>query len=67
MNPDLILMIILESLKLTNNIIEGIPVAEREKIWLDHQKRLEFWFKLFEKLNPPTQTQTPKPQAGGTQ
>jgi len=48
-----VLEIIRLSLEITLEIIKGIPVEQRAAIWAEHQKREEFWLRLFEKLPVP--------------
>lgn len=50
MNPDLILQIILTAEQIALEIIRGIPIAEREKVWMQHQKNIQFWMDLFSKV-----------------
>jgi hypothetical protein len=47
-----VLEIIRLSLELTLEVIKGIPIADRQKIWAEHQARMKFWTDLFEKLTP---------------
>jgi len=51
-NPETIAQIIRLSLELTLEIMRGIPLEQRQQFWLEHQKRLEFWQALFQKVNP---------------
>ncbi len=37
--PETIAQIVLESLRLTNNIMESIPVEQRQQFWTDYQVR----------------------------
>ena len=73
MNPETIAQIILESIKLTRVILEGVPVAERQKIYLEHEARLtklrEFLTSLQKGLTssaaPVTPVTPPTPPAPG--
>ena len=51
MNPETIAQIIRLSLELTLEIMRGIPIEHRQQFWIDHQKRLEFWQALFQKVS----------------
>lgn len=51
MNPETIAQIIKLSLELTLEIMRGIPLEQRQQFWIDHQKRLEFWQALFQKVS----------------
>jgi hypothetical protein len=50
MNPETVLQIILTAELIVLEVIKGIPIDERQKMWLDHQVRVKFWIDLFEKL-----------------
>lgn len=50
MNPETILQIVRLSLEITLEIIRGIPIEQRQELWAQHQKNLEFWLKLFEQV-----------------
>jgi hypothetical protein len=51
MLPETIAQIILESIKLTRVILEGIPVAERQAIWNEHEARLARLREWLDKLS----------------
>lgn len=50
MNPETILQIIKLSLEITLEIIRGVPLDAREKMWRDHIARMEWWDNLLRKL-----------------
>lgn len=56
MTPQLILEIIKLSLELTLETMRGIPVESRQQMWKDHEKRIEFWQKLFERFDKTPDT-----------
>jgi hypothetical protein len=47
MSPEVIAQLSVQVLRLINNIIEGIPVEQRNAWWRDNQK---FWNDLLDKL-----------------
>lgn len=66
MNPELILLIVLEGLKLANAIIEGIPVEQRQAWWRENQKTIEELQKLFERLRIQTPEKPEVPRGKAT-
>jgi hypothetical protein len=52
MLPESILQIIRLSLEITLEVIKGIPDAQKAAMWERHEKRIEFWEKLFQGLQP---------------
>jgi len=40
MSPEIAGLIILESLKLANHIVEAIPLAQRQAWWEEHDRRM---------------------------
>jgi len=49
--PQTILEIVKLSLELTLEVMRGIPVESRQAMWKEHEKRMEFWQKLFDRFD----------------
>lgn len=45
-----ILEIIRLSLEITLEVIKGIPVEKRQEMWLQHEQRMQFFQRLFERV-----------------
>jgi len=51
MHTVIVLDIIKLSLEITLEVIKGIPIESRQKMWEEHEKRLEFWQGLLKKVS----------------
>lgn len=51
--PQIILEIIKLSLEITLEVMRGIPIESRQAEWVKHEKRMQFWEKLFDKFDTP--------------
>lgn len=54
MPATLVLEIVKLSLEVMLEVMKGIPIESRQAAWKEHEKRMEFWQKLFERLSPET-------------
>lgn len=59
MNPETVLQIIKLSLEITLEVVRGMPVDVREKVWREHFQRMEWWDAFFRKLIPKEMTPPP--------
>lgn len=50
MTPAIILDIIKLSLEIALEVIKGIPIEGRQKMWEEHEARMKFWTDLFQKM-----------------
>lgn len=50
--PIVILDIIKLSLEIVLQVLKDMPPEQRQQIWAQHQKNLEFWERLGQKLIP---------------
>ena len=49
----LILEIIKLSLEISLEVIRGIPVEQRQEMWIAHERRLQFWQDMLGRLGAP--------------
>lgn len=63
MSPEIAGLIILESLKLANKIVDAIPLEKRQEWWKEHDERMRPFREFAAKFREAT-TQ-PAPPAGG--
>ena len=59
MSAAVILEIVRLSLEITLEIIKGIPIEQRQQVWQQHLKNVEFWQGVLNKLKPED---GPKPE-----
>lgn len=59
MTPEVVLRIIQLLLEIILEVIKGVPIASRQAVWERHEKRVEFWNGVFEKLFKKDEVEPP--------